>query len=133
MVYYDDLFDIDFGKNAEAKIQAIIATADLMLLEKKKLGTSFEINIKNIQHAKESKWEANEWKLPNECLLDCFSTGHCIQCKNCHENLQASGDPQSCASTEFCAKCEECVGSCPRELGPDRYVKRYSNVLFSSY
>ena len=110
VVYYDDLFDNEFGEKSYGIIKAIVATAGQLLSEKGTLGTLFEIDKKHIQHIKESKWEVNEWQIFEEkCVMDCFKTKPCKECKKCEKSEK--GNPKGCEIPKKCeADCTRCFG-----------------------
>ena len=63
-VYYDDLFDKQFGAAAKTRVHAIMAIVDEMYSEKDTLETTIKINTIGVKHAVGEEW-SGDWS----CLL----------------------------------------------------------------
>ena len=60
-VYYDDMFDEEFGSAAVTRIVAIMAIVDEMYSEKDTLQTELEVNTIAIEHASGENWGTKSW------------------------------------------------------------------------
>ena len=60
-VYYDDLFDKQFGAAAKTRVHAIMAIVDEMYSEKDTLKTTIKINTIGVKHAVGEEW-SGDWR-----------------------------------------------------------------------
>ena len=60
-VYYDDLFDKQFGAAAKTRVHAVMAIVDEMYSEKDTLKTTIKINTIGVKHAVGEQWDG-DWR-----------------------------------------------------------------------
>ena len=74
-VYFDDIFFDQFGRNSKENVRAILDVAQQLLSEKETLGTQFQLDVMDIQHARGSDWMSSNWgtEMPSECMNRCDS------------------------------------------------------------
>ena len=61
-VYYDDLFDKQFGSAAKTRIHAVMAIVDEMYSEKDTLKTEIKVNVVGVKHAVGQVWGGKDWR-----------------------------------------------------------------------
>ena len=60
-VYYDDLFNKQFGAAAKTRVHAVMAIVDEMYSEKDTLKTTIKINTIGVKHAVGKEW-SGDWR-----------------------------------------------------------------------
>ena len=61
-VYYDDMFDEEFGGAAVTRVAAIMAIVDEMYSEKDTLKTEIKVETVAIEHAAKENWGTKSWE-----------------------------------------------------------------------
>ena len=123
-VYYDDLFEDEVANDGDPhrKIQMIMESAAAILEEKKTLETFFKLDVLNIEHIEERRWNSSKWEIrvPTDCMKHCHRGNElclCMMCGpdlECHDKCQSEACPQSEDKCKGCdlKKSYECLEKC---------------------
>ena len=84
-VYYDDLFDKQFGSAAKTRIHAVMAIVDEMYSEKDTLKTEIKVNLVGVKHAVGEVWGGKDWK--REVLGENLPSGRLAKSSEFDANL----------------------------------------------